>query len=825
MVRSVLPQPGVPANDPGATVPEPTARDCSPYERYFQVSNVAFWSADAQGRATLTAAATDKHSGVQTHLDTLEAQAEFVHPDDRPFAITTWSRAITAGEPYDIELRARSPGGGEHRWTRLRAFPDVVDGAVMGWYGTTEDIHERHLSGIALAESEARFRRLADDIPVMVWLTGNDGRSTYLSRAWYDYTGQTPAEAEGYGWMKRVHPGDGERLEMVQNFIAQHRAFDLDFQVQGAGGEYRWMHNSGRTRRDEAGAVMGYAGCLTDIHARKVAERELAALQQRLSQALDGTGVGVWEWDAVDDEVRISSSALSITGYRSVGDEYQRVEYSNFVHPGDLPRLSKISGAYVAGTSDALECEVRIRTRDGGWIWVLNRGTATARDVDGRAIKMVGTLTNIEASKRAEARLRWTVEHDALTGLGNRIFFQARLEEALAEGGRVALALLDVDEFKSVNDVHGHVTGDALLVMLASRLRAFVHDGETVARLGGDEFTIVLPGCGSDADVIARLTALRVTLAQPFEHDGQILNCGASIGVSIADGQDADGETLLKHADIAMYAAKDASGVALFDPSLAAQVNHDVAARERVRCALRDDRVTTVYQPIVRVEDEALIGVKALIRLGDSAEAWDPCDLASKDADAAVALGQRMLEQAFGDYAGWAAIRPLDGYLAINVSAFELRQPRFAARLLEQAAAAGLRPAQLRVGIAEAMMRERDTTSVEAALVALRDGGAGIILDDFGTGLGGMSLLKRLPLTALKIAPGFVAGVDNDSGDKAIVRAAVDLGRAFGLCTIADGVSRPAQVAVLRDLGCNFAQGPQFHGVLPAEDVRRYLAR
>ena len=801
----------------------------SRYARFFEVSNVAFWTADAQGRARLSSATTAERLGTEVELDSVDAQAELVHPDDRVLAAATWEHATASGEAYDLEVRARGLDGGDYRWTRLRAFPDVEDGVLVGWYGTTEDIHERRLAADALAESEQRFKRLADEIPVMVWLTDAAGQTTYLSRAWYAYTAQSEADALGRGWLAAILPEDLPRLNPLVEAMRQGQAFDLDFRLRGAGGDYRWMMSSGRPRVDLSGAVIGYAGTLTDIHDRKVAERELEDTQMRLSRALDGTGVGVWEWDAATDAVSVSGSALGISGIDSPRDQYLPVDYRAAVHPGDRARLLAAMNDYVDGRSDEFAVEVRIRRRGGGWIWVLDRGTATSRDANGRAERMVGTLTDIDAGKHAEERLRWTVNHDALTGLASRTLLNTSLDAALAGGGPVALALLDIDDFKRVNDDLGHAAGDALLVELAQRLTDFAYPNETVGRLGGDEFTLVMPGCGDRRRIAERLDRLRARLAEPFVHDGRTLSCRSSIGVALAPEDGADASTLLRSADIAMYSVKGSGqgAVAQYSAALGARARGDSATISSIRDALEAGSIVPFYDRVIRLGDGSLAGLEAIPHIaGDRPLDVHAVDVLAGDPALSVALGNMVLDQVLADFARFRALGCPPGFVTVNVSLSELRLGDYAERLLARLAAYAIPPSQLRIEIVETGLHgQRPGSSSEATLAALHDGGILAGLDRFGASASSLSHLSRLPLAAVKIDRQFTRGVELPGKHQTIVRAIAGLGVSFGLRVVAMGVVTAAEADVLAALGCTYGQGPYFGEAADAAATLALLQR
>ena len=661
------------------------------YARFFELSNVVFWTADATGRGRLSGAATGAELLLGGATDDVTAQSSLVHADERAYAATAWERALATGSAYDIEVRTRQPGSDDYRWTRLQAFPDSVDGKVVGWYGTSEDVHDRRLDANSLSE-----------------------------------------------------------------------------------------------------------------------------VQQRLSRALDGTGVGVWEWDGATDVISMSGGVLGMARDPGSSDASRRIDYPGGVHHDDIERLQVAMADCIAGRSNEFTAEVRVRRDDGRWIWVLDRGLATARDADGQATRLVGTLTNIDESKCAAERLRWTVEHDTLTGLASRTLFNSRLEAALSRRCPVALALLDIDDFKSVNDVFGHAAGDALLVVLAQRLTDFAYPGETVARLGGDEFTLIMPDCGSAGQVTRRLDALRAALAEPFVHEGQALTCRSSIGVAIAPAHGGDPSTLLRSADIAMYTAKASSvgGVALYDPALGAKVRGEAAATADIRAALDTCGITTVYEPVVRLSSGQIAGYEAHAHIiGGNGTPIDVYAFEAnfRDSELAVQLGSCIVDHVLADFAAWRAAGVAPEFVSVNVSRAELRQPDYAERLLAKLAAHAIDSSQLRIEIVESGLQPgRAGESSEATLTALRQGGLRAGLDRFGAGASSLSHLSRLPLAAVKIDGQFMQGVAEPGSDQTIVRAIAGLAASFGLRVVAVGVETEAQAAVLAQLGCTYGQGPWF---------------
>jgi diguanylate cyclase (GGDEF)-like protein/PAS domain S-box-containing protein len=802
------------------------------YRRFFEVSSTRFWTADPSGTIRLGSRDVAERYGIARDIGTDEERHLPLHPDDRATADEHWARSLRDSTPLDVTLRLRRTGE-SYRWMRLRAWPELANGVATGWYGITDDVHERQLAKAALIESEERFRRLADDAPVMFWLTGSGGDTEYISRGWIEFTGQPMEEAAGRGWTAAIHPIDVPRLHAAFETYATHRKpFELDFRLRRADGTYRWVFNTARPRFGENGVFLGYVGTLADIHDRKQAEHALGVAQERLTLALDGTGVGVWDWTAHTGRTWFSPSAYAMIGYPSPGDGDSLFDAAQLIHPDDLECFEQHFAEMTNASGDAFSCEIRMRHANGHWIWIADRGVVVARGLDGRATRIVGTIVDITERREAEERLRWMTHHDTLTGLPNRVLFRERLDVALRaagrDGSRVGLALLDLDHFKSVNDALGHAAGDQLLATLAERLRMAVPDGELVARLGGDEFTVVLPGIADETALETALATILERLTEPFVYDGHVLDCRGSFGAALYPDHATTSSDLLKNADLAMYMAKSfgRGGIALFSESLRAVADRRVAVAAQVRDALAEERIEPFYQPKIDMRSGAIIGFEALLRVRHrSGRVQGPGAIAAafEDLDLAEALGERMLDRVVADMRSWLDRGLEFGPVAINASAAEFRRDGFAETLIAKLEAAAIPTSLIQVEVTETVFLGRGAERVERALRRLSEAGVTIALDDFGTGFASLAHLKRYPIDALKIDQSFVRDVEHDQDDAAIVRAVIGLAAGLGLDVIAEGVETVGQVDFLLAEGCPLAQGFLYHEPMPAQSAARLL--
>ena len=426
--------------------------------------------------------------------------------------------------------------------------------------------------------------------------------------------------------------------------------------------------------------------------------------------------------------------------------------------------------------------------------------------------------------RRALTQLRQLLHQDTLTGLPNRLLFQSRFEAALAlrrdVDQRGAIVLLDLDHFKHVNDLYGHLAGDNLLKIVAERLAGFIGPDETVARLGGDEFTLILPDCGDDAAIEVRLSRLLRILAAPIELNGREVDIRASAGVACFPDHGGDPVSLLKYADIAMYRAKAAGrgAIRMYRPSHSMVLERRQETLGAVRRALRDKRVFPYYQGQTSLETGMIVGAEALVRLlNDDGILQLPGQFedALDDAELATSIGACMLHQVAADLRRWIDAGITIGHVAINASAIELRGD-YAAMVLATFAKAGVSPTLLQVEVTEGVFLGRGASRVEATLRRLDDAGVRIALDDFGTGFASLTHLKKFPISVIKIDQGFVSGLDTNPNDDAIVQAVVGLAHNLGMEVVAEGVETKAQAKQLRKLGCTLAQGFYLKGLCPA---------
>lgn len=415
-----------------------------------------------------------------------------------------------------------------------------------------------------------------------------------------------------------------------------------------------------------------------------------------------------------------------------------------------------------------------------------------------------------------DEQLRQIAYHDALTGLLNRLALRDRLaseiKSATVTGLPVAFLMLDLDNFKLINDTLGHDAGDAVLVQAADRLRAVASGQIAVGRLGGDEFALIVPSAGTANDLAGLAESVIDAMRQPITYKGRILDTRGSIGIAVFPEHGTDPAELMKNADIALYAAKSfgRGGFSSYVPSMGNSLRKRVTTLQAVRDALAAHRVEVFYQPKVDLRTRNILGFEALMRVRKEDGRLIPAHAFSQafdDVDLARSIGDTMFERIALDVSQWCATGFDFGRIALNASAAEFRSGDFAARFLVKLRDTGLSPDLFEIEVSETVLAGRATDYVAAALTDLADAGVGIILNDFGTGASSLMQLKRYPFDCLKIDRTFVSALEDDKQDQTIVRAIAGLADGLGLGMTAVGIETQGQLGLLRDIGCSAGQG------------------
>lgn len=447
--------------------------------------------------------------------------------------------------------------------------------------------------------------------------------------------------------------------------------------------------------------------------------------------------------------------------------------------------------------------------------------------------RAVGILRDISSRKTAEQRIAWLARNDVLTGLSNRTVFVDELQSAIAVGrrkpaGHFAVYYLDLDHFKDINDTLGHPAGDLLLKGVAERLTNTMRETDIVARFGGDEFAILATELSDPTDAGIVAGKLLSAMAQPFLINGGEIRTSATIGIATHTEEQDDAESLLAHADVALYHAKSEGRdtFRFFTAAMDHAVHQRVRLLAELREALQRDELFLVYQPQVDMETQAIVGLEALVRWQHPSRGIiSPGQFipAAENSGLIISIGQRVLELVCRQARGWLDAGFRLPIIAFNVSPTQFKAPFELSEEIDAAARRyGINSAGIEIELTETALMQASRHSSEV-VQRLRNRGVRIAIDDFGTGYSCLDYLRRFPASRIKIAQTFVSDITSNSGSAAITRAAISLGRELSLSVIAEGVETAEQVALLQDWGCREAQGYFFAKPLPAAEVSALL--
>jgi diguanylate cyclase (GGDEF)-like protein/PAS domain S-box-containing protein len=528
---------------------------------------------------------------------------------------------------------------------------------------------------------------------------------------------------------------------------------------------------------------------------------------------------------AADGTVQYESSAVErVLGYRSE-DRHGHSAFE-FIHTDDVARAHQLLADVLRSPGAQALGELRIRHADGSWRVIEVTGKNLLHDP--AVAGLVINYRDVTMRKELEDELRHQAFHDSLTGLANRALFTDRLSHAMSRTrhDRQALAVLfvDLDDFKNVNDSLGHGEGDHLLVAVAERFRGALRAGDTIARMGGDEFAILLEDPPDSAVPVQVAERLLSTLQAPFERHGKELSVHASIGVAAWTSVRQSADELLRNADVSMYTAKSKgkNRIEVFEASMHAAAVVRLALRGDLELALKRGEFSLLYQPVMQLDSQDIVGVEALLRWNHPERGLiGPDDFIpiAEDSGVIVPIGLWVLEQACRQAIAWDAIwpgRPLT--MNVNVSARQITEHGFVedvGRILE---ATGLDPARLVLELTEGVLM-RDTEATLATFVELKGLGLRLAIDDFGTGYSSLSYLHRFPIDVLKIDRSFVASMLDGPDEAALLKSILALSETLHLETVAEGIEDAGQLRELRSCGATMGQGFYFARPLTADAI------
>jgi diguanylate cyclase (GGDEF)-like protein/PAS domain S-box-containing protein len=490
---------------------------------------------------------------------------------------------------------------------------------------------------------------------------------------------------------------------------------------------------------------------------------------------------------------------------------------NSLVNVEDLGALQTPVSRLLKGELTSAQVEIRGLHKDGSDVW-MSLNISLARDWQFRTHNLIVQAQDVSARRRAEAELYHNAYHDSLTQLSNRTHFNECLNRAIARvqrhpEQRFAVMYLDFDRFKMVNDSLGHKAGDELLVDLGKRLRATIRPTDVLARLGGDEFAVLLEDLHRQRDAVDLCERIQKELTKPFKLGQMEVAISASIGITFSTNGYQTSEQIIRDADIAMYKAKSKGKAqyALFDSSLHQHVTAQLELENELRRALGQGQIYLEYQPIYDLRDQKLVGFEALVRWNHPERGvLEPAMFIpiAEETGLIVPLGNWVLNEACRQMAVWNLTHNNGTVLnmSVNVSSLQLTHPDFVAQVGQALQVAGLPATALTIEVTESVLMEGIENAV-TTLNRIREMGVTLAIDDFGTGYSSLSYLATLPIDALKVDKSFIEKMAKDGNGNEIVKAIFKLGQALSKQVFAEGIETGAQLALLRELGCEFGQG------------------
>ena len=566
-------------------------------------------------------------------------------------------------------------------------------------------------------------------------------------------------------------------------------------------------------------------------------------LAERLRLALDAAHQDWFDLNPQSGQMVASIKYARAHNAHSDDVAYDFQNWLDVIHPDDRAATqSAFSGALQV--SGATQSEYRVRAQNDEWLWIRSIGRVVDRDAHGNAVRVIGIHSDITESKLVDGRIKMLAFYDHLTNLPNRRLLNERIQHAIASTNRHnrygALLMLDMDDFKVLNDTQGHDIGDKFLVAVARRIESCVREIDTVARQGGDEFMILLESIGEREEAAVRAEAiaqkildaikkpylLELTAVAGAAHTYQY-HCSASIGVTLFSGHLNSSDELMKRADTAMYQAK-ADGrnlIRFFDIGMQEEVKARAILDNELRDAVLKNQFILYYQPQIDAAG-CMTGAEALLRWihpRHGVVTPDSFISVTEDSGLILPIGRFVMETACSQLAAWAT-RPETAHLtlSVNVSAVQFRDQEFMDHTLASVESSGVNPCKIKLEITESLL----LNSVEGIIdkmFELKARGIGFSLDDFGTGYSSLAYLKRLPIDQLKIDKSFIHDVLTDANDAVIVRTIVALAKSMELNIIAEGVETEEQRQFLEENGCLAYQGYLYARPMPAEEFEQYM--
>lgn len=755
----------------------------------------------------------------------------------------------------------------EHKTARLEESNRALEADI-----TARELVERQLRG-----SEARFRELAENIREVFWMTDVTKQSMlYISPGYEDIWGRSCESlyAAPRTWLDAIHPDDRQRVVEAATTRQTDGSYDEEYRILRPNGDMRWIHDRAFPVRDDNGDVVRIVGIADDITERRNQELKIQRLsrvkavlsginglivRERSREVLfreacrlaveDGGFALVWIGEVgADGRIRMMASGG--------GDEEQVAMVNAALAPSpsreELPTLKMVRERRTVICNDIATDPLTADWRDVAAERGLRSMIALPLLIDGRAVGClnlfsgeVGFFDDEEITLLEELtgdiayalefivhreEANYLAHYDPLTGLANRKLFLDRVNERLEDqrpDHPMAVGLIDIDNFRSVNSTYGPGGGEEVLKTVAGRLTQALGGPEYLARIVPDRFAVIIPDLGRAISLAPKIRDRLITrLGRPMRIRGQELRLRGKVGIAQFPNDGKDAEVLLGKAEVALKKAKlSGERTVFYNQEIGHTISERLEMETQMLRALERDEFLLHYQPKVDLRDGTICGAEALIRWQSEAQGLvSPARFLPvlEESGMIVEVGRWVIQQAIRDLRRWREMGLQSPRVAVNVSQQQLRQPDFVEVVRAEVAPRGKAVEDIDLEVTESMLIDDIESGIER-LRALRELGLDIALDDFGTGYSSLAYLARLPFTAVKVDRSFIEGMSKNAEDLAIVTAIITLAQGMNLKVIAEGVETEEQLKYLRLLRCNQMQGYLFSKPLPADDFAALL--
>jgi diguanylate cyclase (GGDEF)-like protein/PAS domain S-box-containing protein len=793
-----------------------------------RIAGVGSYILDIASGVWTSSEVLDEIFGIEaSYLRTVDGWTAIIHPEDRAMMAAYFADEVVGrGMPFSKEYRIIRQNDKTVRWVNGLGHLELdAQGKPVKMHGTVRDVTERKLSQIALSESKELLELFINHSPAALAMFDTEMRHLAVSRRWLEVHCLDGQEVIGVSHYETL-PYIPERWRDVHRRALAGETIRADEdRFEWPDGRVQWWRWEVLPWHKSSGAVGGIIIFTEDITKQKEADERLQLAANVFTHAREGIMITAPDGSILD----VNETFTGITGYT-------REEVV-----GRNPRFLK-SGLQGEGFYESMW---RALVGEGQWsgeIWNRNKSgeifaamltISSVLDAKSNVQQYVALFSDITLLKEHERRLEHIAHYDVLTGLPNRVLLADRLQQAMVQTRRrkliLAVAYLDLDGFKAVNDRHGHEAGDQLLAVLAARMRHALREGDTLARLGGDEFVAVLLDLADVEASVPVLTRLLDAAAEQADVGELILRVSASVGVTFyPQTEEVDEDQLLRQADQAMYQAKLAgrNRYQIFDATQDRTARGRHESLDHIRHALSAREFVLHYQPMVNMRTGAVVGAEALVRWQHPERGLVPPGMflpVIEDHPLAIELGEWVIDTALAQMESWQAAG-FDMPVSVNVGALQLQQEEFVDRLRALLAAHPLvKPSSLRLEVVETSALE-DVILVSHVFDACRKIGVSFALDDFGTGYSSLTYLKRLPADVLKIDQSFVRDMLIDAENLTILEGVLGMALAFRRQVVAEGVETVDHGRMLLRLGCELGQGYGIARPVPACDLPAWSA-